>query len=487
MITPRELEIMATNLDRAKGPRKKREGSESAAPLQAQRVEKPTPASVKVPPQDIDAEEAVIAGILINNEAMNQILEILSPTDFYREAHCHIFDAMVDLYNNNEPIDIITLSNRLKEKERLEAIGGTAYLGSLIDAVSTSAGISYHSEIIRDHSVRRQLISQCSVISENCFQNWRQTDEILDLAEQSIFEIAEAKVREEFVDLQNIVKDTFKKLESMSEQEGFITGVPTGFKDFDRYTAGLQPSDLIILAGRPSTGKTALALNIAYNAASEKKTPVAVFSLEMSKMQLGMRLLGFAANVDIKKVRTGSFIDGNEWDRITNAASHLSELPIFVEDSSALSVLEMKAKCRRLIKKHGLGLVIIDYLQLIQGRRSAESRQTEISEISRSLKGLAKDLNVPIVALSQLNRKVEDRTVKRPQLADLRESGAIEQDADVIAFLYKDEAQTNAAGSNMDVINVDIAKQRNGPIGNVKLAFLRSYTRFRDYTEQDQP
>lgn len=441
--------------------------------------------SMKVPPQDLEAEQAVLAGILINNDAMNQVLEILSPGDFYREVHSHIFDAMMDLYNGNEPIDIITLSHCLKQKGRLEAVGGTATLASLMDAVSTSAGILFHSEIIRDLSVRRRLILQCSVISENCFQDWRQTDEILDLAEQSIFEIAEAKVKEEFTGIESIVKDTFRKLESMSEQEGFITGVPTGFKDFDRYTAGLQPSDLIILAGRPSTGKTALALNIAYNAALESKSRVAVFSLEMSKMQLGMRLLGFASNVDIKKVRTGSFIDGHEWDRITNAASQLSELPIYVEDSSALSVLEMKAKCRRLMKKSGLDLVVVDYLQLIQGRRSSESRQMEISEISRSLKGLAKDLNVPIIALSQLNRKVEDRTVKKPQLADLRESGAIEQDADVIVFLYRDESQPPAS-PNVDIVNVDIAKQRNGPIGSVKLTFLRSYTRFRDYTEEDQ-
>jgi replicative DNA helicase len=455
-------------------------------PSHPQRVDTAQSGSMKLPPQDTEAEQAVLAGILINNDAMNQVLEIISHDDFYREAHAHIFSAMLDLYNNNEPIDIITLSHSLKQKGRLESIGGTGYLASLMDAVSTSAGILYHSEIIRDSSVRRRLILQCSTISESCFQNWRQTDEILDLAEQSIFEIAEAKVKEEFVELESIVKETFKKLESMSEQEGFITGVPSGFKDFDRFTAGLQPSDLIIIAGRPSTGKTALALNIAYNAASENKTHVAIFSLEMSKMQLGMRLLGFASNVDIKKVRTGSFIDGNEWDRITNAASRLSELPIYVEDSSALTVLEMKAKCRRLKKKSGLGMIIVDYLQLIQGRRSSESRQMEISEISRSLKGLAKDLDVPIIALSQLNRKVEDRTIKKPQLADLRESGAIEQDADVIVFLYRDESHP-AASPNVDILNMDIAKQRNGPVGSVKLTFLRSFTRFRDYTEEDQP
>ena len=460
--------------DRAKRPR----------PLNA----RPEPAAspLKVAPQDVQAEQAVLAGILINNEAMNQVLEVLAPEDFYREAHAHIFDAMMGLYNNNEPIDIITLSHALKTRDCLETAGGMDYLASLMDAVSTSAGILYHSEIIRDLSVRRRLILQCSTISENCFQSGYPTDEILDQAEQSIFEIAEDKVKEELEEIQHIVKGTFKKLESMSENDEFVTGVSTGFKDFDRYTAGLQPSDLIIIAGRPGTGKTALALNIAYNAAFESKKRVAIFSLEMSKMQLGMRLLGFASNVDIKKVRTGSFIDGNEWERLTSAASQLSDLPIFVEDSSALSVLEMKAKCRRLKKKTGsLDLVVVDYLQLIQGRRSSESRQMEISEISRSLKALAKDLDVPIIALSQLNRKVEDRTIKRPQLADLRESGAIEQDADLIVFLYRDEGQAAQTSVNVDVMNVDIAKQRNGPTGNVKLAFLRSFTRFRDYAEED--
>lgn len=469
--------------ERAKRPKALKARPESALEMRSPAAGKIVPSPLKVQPQDILAEQAVLAGILINNEALNQVLDILTPGDFYQEAHAHVFEAMIDLYNKSERIDLITLSNGLKSKERLERVGGQEYLGGLVNAVSTSAGIVYHAEIIRELSVRRRLILQCSLISEECFQNWRETDEILDMAEQTIFAIAEEKVKEELVGIQHIIKETFKKLESMSESEGFVTGVPSGFKDFDRYTAGLQPSDLIIIAGRPGTGKTAFALNIAYNAAIESKKRVAVFSLEMSRMQLGMRLLGFTSNVDIKKVRTGSFIDGNEWERITNAASQLSELPIYVEDSSALSVLEMKAKCRRLKKKSGLDLVIVDYLQLIQGRKSSESRQMEISEISRSLKGLAKDLDVPIIALSQLNRKVEDRTVKKPQLADLRESGAIEQDADVIVFLYRDEsAQT---GPNVDLMNVDIAKQRNGPTGSVKLTFLRSFTRFRDYTEED--
>jgi replicative DNA helicase len=281
-----------------------------------------------------------------------------------------------------------------------------------------------------------------------------------------------------------VVKDSFKKLEQVAEREGFITGIPTGFKDFDRLTAGLQPSDLIIIAGRPSTGKTALALNMGFHAAEETGKGVAIFSLEMAKMQLGMRLLGFRAGIDATKLRTG-FLRDTDWMKLTEAADYLSKLPIFIDDTSYLSVLEMKAKCRRLKKKVDLSLVVVDYLQLIQGRRSAESRQMEISEISRSLKGLAKDLQEPVIALSQLNRKVEDRPNKRPQLSDLRESGAIEQDADVIAFIYRDELYHPTTEENRNVAEIILAKQRNGPTGLFKLTFQKELTRFRDYAQEE--
>lgn len=459
-------------------------GAEFIMALQVQPKDKVVAAALKVPPQNVEAEEAVLAGVLINNDAMNQILDILTPEDFYREAHVHIFEGMIRLYNNNEPIDLITLSHALKEKDLLEKVGGMEYLASLVDVVSTSAGISHHAEIVRDQSVRRRLISQCSVISENCFQNWRPTDELLDVAEQSIFEIAEDKIRESFTTLEDVVKDSFKKLEQVAEREGFITGVPTGFRDFDRLTAGLQPSDLIIIAGRPSTGKTALALNMGFNAAQETGKGVAVFSLEMAKMQLGMRLLGFHAGIDATKLRTG-FLRDTDWMKLTESADHLSKLPIFIDDTSYVSVLEMKAKCRRLKKKLDLTLVVVDYLQLIQGRRSAESRQMEISEISRSLKALAKDLQVPVIALSQLNRKVEDRPNKRPQLSDLRESGAIEQDADVIAFIYRDELYHPTTEENRNVAEIILAKQRNGPTGLFKLTFQKELTRFRDYAQEE--
>jgi len=446
---------------------------------------KTAPTYLKVPPHNIEAEQAILGGVLINNDSMNQIMDILSADDFYREAHMSIFEGMVYLYNHGEPIDIITLSRFLTKKNLLERIGGSDYLTSIVEAVSTSAGIAYHAQIIKDLSVRRKLISQCSTISEACFQEWEETEGLLELAEQSIFDIAEDQIREGLDSLEQVIKDSFKKLESAAAFDGFVTGVPTDFKDFDRLTAGLQPSDLIIIAGRPSMGKTALALNIGYNAAKRTGKAVAIFSLEMSKQQLGIRMLGFEASIDATKLRTG-FLRDKEWERLTDSANRLTELPIFIDDSSAISVLEMKAKCRRLKKSHDLALVIVDYLQLIQGRRSAESRQIEISEVSRMLKALAKDLNVPVMALSQLNRKVEDRPNKRPQLADLRESGAIEQDADVIAFIYRDEVYHPDSEENRNIAEIILAKQRNGPTGYFKLTFRKELTAFGDYTE-DEP
>ncbi len=446
--------------------------------------EKAITPSVKAPPHNMEAEQSILGGILINNDAMNQIMDILTADCFYREAHAHIFQGMIDLYNNSEPIDLITLSQHLREKGLIEKAGGIDHLTSLVEAISTSAGIAYHAEIVRSHYVRRKLLSQCSVIAEACLQDWQTTDELLDLAEQSIFNIAEEKIGEGLASMEKVVNESFKKLESVSAHEGFITGIPSGFNDFDRYTAGLQPSDLIILAARPSMGKTALALNIGYNAAKKTGKGVAVFSLEMSKMQLGMRLLSFEAQINATKLRTGTLRD-RDWTDLTHAADVLAGLPLFIDDTSGIGVLEMKAKCRRLLKKTDLAMVIVDYIQLIQGRRSAESRQIEISEISRSLKALAKDLNVPVIALSQLNRKVEDRPNKRPQLADLRESGAIEQDADVIAFIYRDEVYNPTSEDNRNVAEIILAKQRNGPTGYFKLTFQPEFTRFRDYAEEE--
>jgi replicative DNA helicase len=447
-----------------------------------QAKEKSDPSRFKVPPSNLDAEQSILGSVLINNDSLNQVVDILAADDFYREAHSALFEGMVALYDRGDPIDIVTLSQHLQKKDRLETVGGMDYLASLVEAVSTSAGISYHAEIVKDLSIRRKLIRQCSTISESCFQNWHPTEDLLDLAEQSIFDLAEEKVKEGFSSLKEVITGSFKRLESIAEFEGYITGIPTGFTDFDRLTAGMQPSDLIIVAGRPSMGKTAFALNIGYNAALKTNKGIAVFSLEMANLQLGIRLLGMDAGIDASKLRTG-FLRDNDWERLLDSANRLSELPVFIDDSLANSVLDMKAKCRRLKKKHDLGLVIVDYLQLVQGRRSAESRQLEISEISRSLKALAKELNVPVMALSQLNRKVEDRPNKRPQLADLRESGAIEQDADVIVFIYRDEVYNPNSEENKNLAEIIIAKQRNGPTGFLKLYFQKELTLFRNYTE----
>ncbi|MCG6879056.1 MAG: replicative DNA helicase [Deltaproteobacteria bacterium] len=442
--------------------------------------------SPKVPPHNLEAEQAVLGGILLNNDAMNQLMDILSPDDFYREVHATIFDAMVHLYNESEPIDVITLSEALNRKNGLQKAGGVDYLAVLVESVSTSAGIVYHAEIIRHASVRRRLISECSNISELCFQEQDDTDDLLEKAEQTIFSIAESQIKDGFQDLNHVIKGSMEKVVKAGESKGFLTGITTGFDYFDRLTAGLQPSDLIIVAGRPSMGKTALALNMGYNAAKNTKKGVAVFSLEMSRQQLGIRLLGFESRIDATRLRTGR-LKKHEWQELIDSADRLSEIPIFIDDSSAITVLEMKAKCRRLKKRGELGLVIVDYMQLIQGRRSAESRQLEMSEISRALKGLAKDLDIPVVALSQLNRKVEDRPNKRPQLADLRESGAIEQDADVIVFIYRDEFYNPQSEESQNIAEIIIGKQRNGPTGSLKLTFLKELTRFENFIQEDVP
>ncbi len=431
----------------------------------------------KVPPHNLEAEQAILGSILINNDALNQVVDILSGEDFYREAHACIFEGMLTLYNKDDPVDLITLPQVLREMDTLERVGGTDYLASLVEGTSTSAGIMYHAEIVKDLSTRRNLINRCSYIAEICFQPSYDTEEILDLAEQSIFEIAERNIDQNFYPLSEVVKKSFKKIETITGDK--ITGISTGFADFDDLTSGLQPSDLIIIAGRPSMGKTAFALNIAYNAALEEKIGVAVFSLEMSMLQLGIRLLGSDAMINAWKLRKGALQD-DDYLRLTDSANRLSELSLYIDDSSGLSALEIKAKARRLKKKHNISLLIIDYLQLMQSKKSTESRQMEISDISRSLKALAKDLDIPVVAISQLNRKVEDRPNKRPILADLRESGAIEQDADLIAFIYREELY-NRTEENKGKAEINIAKHRNGPTGTVPLTFREQYTKFENF------
>ncbi len=444
----------------------------------------------KLPPQNIEAEQMVLGAILIENDAINNVLTILSPEDFYKDIHRRIFAAMLDMFERRDAIDLVTLTDVLRGKMGLESVGGASYLATLVSLVPTAANVKYHARIVREKSILRQLIHSSTDIITQCYDDSRtidSIDELLNSAERSIFDIAQKKIGESFSALKAIVGHSFDMVEKLYARKEMITGIPTGFVDLDNMTSGLQPSDLIIVAGRPSMGKTAFCLNIAAYAAMEKGKIVAVFSLEMAKEQLGLRLLGSEARVDAHKLRTGHLSE-RDWTPLANAAGRLAEAPIYIDDTAALSVLEMQAKARRLKTEHGLDLIIVDYLQLMRGRGNEQSREQEISNISRSLKVLAKDLKVPVVALSQLNRAVETRPGKeeRPLLADLRESGAIEQDADVILFIYRDELYNKCECSNdgeclcgqRGKAEVIIGKQRNGPIGRVDLTYINKFTRF---------
>jgi replicative DNA helicase len=441
----------------------------------------------RLPPQNLEAEQCVLGSILLQQGALVKILELVNPEDFYRDAHKIIFSAMVALFEKNEPQDIITVTNILKDKNQLEEIGGPAYLSNLTDIVPVAANIIYYAQIIRSKSILRRLILTCTEIASRCYEEQSEIDSLVDDAEQTIFEISRTKSSQDFQALSKIIPDTFKKIEKLAEKKELITGVPSGYDDLDRITAGLQSSDLIILAGRPSMGKTALAMNIVQNAAIFHKIPVAVFSLEMSKEQLGMRMLCSVSRVDSQDLRTG-FIRDPDWPKLARATGILSDAPIFIDDTPAISVLEMRAKSRRLKAEHDIGLVVVDYLQLMRGRSSAERREQEISEISRSLKAMAKELDLPVIALSQLNRSLESRPNKRPQLSDLRESGAIEQDADVICFLYRDEIYNKSEDNpKRGIAEIIIGKQRNGPTGTVELTFIDKYTTFENYSRVEMP
>ena len=431
----------------------------------------------KVPPQNLEAEQAVLGSILLDNDSFHQIIELLNGEDFYRGAHQKVFASMVALYNRNEPIDLITLTEALTQKKHLDSVGGPAYLASLVDTIPTSANSTYYAKIVREKSILRKTISAATEIVTRGFSDGEDVDGLLDFAENTIFSISEYQIKPSFFPLREIVKGSFVTLEKLYEKRELITGVASGFEDLDRLTSGFQNSDLIIIAGRPSMGKTSFALDIAQHAAVEKNTPVAFFSLEMSKEQIALRLLCSEARIDAHKLR-GGFLSESDWPKLTLAAGSLSEAPVFVDDTAGLNVLEMRAKARRLKKDQGLGMIIVDYLQLMRDSSRSESREQEISSISRSLKGLAKELNIPVIALSQLNRKVEDRTDKRPQLSDLRESGAIEQDADVILFVYRDEVYHKDDPEKKGKAEIIVGKQRNGPIGNVSLVFIDKYSSF---------
>jgi len=436
--------------------------------------------SHKLPPQHIEAEQSILGGILIENEAINRVTEILDGDDFYRESHRKIFNALINLSERDEPADLITLTNELRKIDQLDSVGGASYLASLVDSVPTAANIQYYARIVKEKAILRKLIQTSTEIITQSYEDRGDVESFLDEAERSIFEISEKRVRPSFYPIREIVKESFATIEKLFKKKEAVTGVASGFKELDRMTAGFQPSDLIIIAGRPSMGKTAFCLDVAEYAAIDNKIPVAIFSLEMSKEQLVIRMLCSQANVEGTRLRTG-YLNESDWPKLTIAAGSLSESPIFIDDTAALSVLEMRAKARRLKADHGLGMVIVDYLQLMKGRARVESRQQEISEISRSLKALAKELAIPVIAVSQLSRKTEERTGNRPQLSDLRESGAIEQDADLILFIYRDEVYNRDPDNpNRGKAEVIIGKQRNGPIGKIDLAFLDKFTTFKD-------
>ncbi|WP_053955070.1 replicative DNA helicase [Inediibacterium massiliense] len=430
----------------------------------------------KIPPHNIDAEQSVLGSMILDRDAIIETSEIIKEEDFYKQAHKEIFDAILSLYNRDEPVDLVTLSEELTQRQTLENIGGITYLTSLSSAVPTTTNVKYYAKIVEEKSILRKLIKASSEIIEKGYQGEEEVNSILDLAEKSIFDISQNKSREGFAPIKEVLLESFDKIEQLYQNKGGITGLTTGFTDIDRKTSGLQRSDLILVAARPSMGKTAFSLNVAQNAAIKGEASVAVFSLEMSKEQLVQRMLSAESHIEIQKIRTGT-LNEDEWPRLAKAMGPLAQAKIFIDDTPGITVMEMKAKCRRLKIEQGLDMVLIDYLQLMSGDGKNESRQQEISTISRSLKGLAREMDCPVVALSQLSRAPEMRADHRPILSDLRESGAIEQDADIVMFLYRDEYY-HPDSDKKNIGEVIIAKQRNGSTGTVELAWLGQFTKF---------
>lgn len=436
----------------------------------------------RVPPHNLDAEQSVLGSMLLDQEAVFKAMEIIRSEDFYRDAHRLIFDAICQLADRSEPVDIVTVAEELRQRGQLDKVGGAAYIATLSGIVPTAANVEYYARIIREKSLLRALISAATRIAQLGYEGEAEADEILLQAEKLIYDLSQRKASRAFATMHEILMGTFDRIEYLYQKKGDVTGVPTGFIDLDRMTSGLQPSDLIIVAARPAMGKTSFCLNIAQHAAIKAGVPVAIFSLEMSKEQLVQRMLCSEAMVDQHRLRTGQLTE-QDWPRLVRAVGPMAQAPIFIDDTVGISVLEMRAKCRRLKAEHGLGLIIIDYLQLMQGSRRSESRQQEISEISRALKGLARELNVPVIALSQLSRAVEQTHDKRPNLSHLRESGAIEQDADIVSFIYREEYY-NPDTEKKGIAEIIIAKHRNGPVGSVELGFLNEFTKFVNLEKQ---
>ncbi|MFU2210184.1 replicative DNA helicase [Solidesulfovibrio sp. C21] len=476
-------------------PRKKPRSQKSSGmagsgePLTGQALERVSADVLKkIPPQNLEAEQAVLGGILLKNSVLYNLVDLVGEDDFYSPAHRLIFQAILDLSAKNAPIDLVSLAEALRVAGKLDEVGGPTYLAELTASTVSAANALHHAGIVREKAVQRKLISTALDIITRCYEGGQETETLLDESEQAIFSIADARSTRGLHSSKDLVTRVFELIEKRMENKELVTGVPTGYYQFDEYTAGLQPSDLIIVAGRPSMGKTAFAMNMAMRAAAMHNVPTAIFSLEMSMEQIMQRMLCCWGKVDLAKLRRGR-LDDEDWSRLYDAANNLSPAPIFVDDTAAITTMDLRARCRRLKAEHGLGLVVVDYLQLMRASRHIDSREQEISDISRNLKALAKELHLPVVALSQLNRKVEERADKRPMMSDLRESGAIEQDADVIIFLYRAAAykKKEELTPEDNVAEVIIGKQRNGPTGMVRLTFLKESTAFENLSDIPPP
>jgi replicative DNA helicase len=430
----------------------------------------------RVPPQNNEAEQSVLGAVFLSKEALITAIEILRPEDFYKTAHQRIFKTMQDLYERGEPVDLVTVTAELQDHKLLDEVGGVTYLTEIARSVPTAANIEYYARIVEEKSLLRRLILTATQIANDGYSREDDVTQILADAERYILEIAQNRNSGGFVPIRDVLLETYERIEFLSQRRGDVTGIPSGYPDLDKMTSGFQRSDLIILAARPSVGKTAFALNVAQNVAARAGETVAIFSLEMAASQLVQRMICAEGNLDASRMRTG-WLEEDDWQKLTMAIGTLAKAPIYIDDTPGITVQDIRAKCRRLQAEKGLGLIVIDYLQLIQGRGRGENRQQEVSEISRTLKGIARELNVPIIALSQLSRSVEQRQDKRPMMSDIRESGSIEQDADIVAFLYRDDYYDKET-ENKNVIEVIIAKQRNGPTGTVELAFLKEYNKF---------
>jgi len=434
------------------------------------------PARERTLPSNLEAERTVLGAILVDNAAFNSAAEILSREDFYRDAHRRIYEAMAVLAERSQPIDLVTLKDELGRRSALEAVGGAAFLAGLVDGVPRITSVEHWSRLIKEKAVLRNLIHAGNRIVQSCFEGEDEPATLLDQAEKAIFDIAERRIRQGFVDMGEIVKESFRTIDQLSQSKDVVTGLATGFVDIDEMTSGLQKGELVIIAARPAMGKTSFCLNMAQHAAQREGETVGLFSLEMSRAQLALRLLCADARIDAHRLRTGKLTE-KDWARLAKAYTDLSQARIFIDDSATITPLEMRAKCRRLKAEHGLGLVIVDYLQLVTSGGRNDNRQQELSAISRSMKGMAKELDVPVVALSQLSRAPEARPDRRPQLSDLRDSGAIEQDADIVMFIFREE-EYKATDENRGIAEIIIGKQRNGPTGNRRLAFIKEFTRF---------